>query len=155
MARSVMSLKLPIGVATTYNAAVGARKGERSFMGRIVGGGEVARKQGAMAEDLAATYLGRRGLRLLARNVRVRGGEIDLVCREGDEIVFVEVRLRSHAAYGGAAESIDARKQARLILAARHWLARNGEQPCRFDCILLDGLDPKRIRWIRDAFAAD
>ncbi len=111
--------------------------------------------QGAAAEQLAADYLLGRGLRLVERNFRVRGGEIDLICRDGATTVFVEVRLRSRSDFGGAAASITIAKQARLILAARHWLQRHGETPCRFDCVLLDGLEPKNIEWIRDAFLAD
>ena len=111
--------------------------------------------QGAAAEQLAADYLQDRGLRLIERNFRVRGGEIDLVCRDGASTVFVEVRLRSHKDFGGAAASITATKQARLVLAARHWLQRHGETPCRFDCVLLDSLEPKNIEWLRNAFAAD
>lgn len=111
--------------------------------------------QGAAAEQLAADYLQGRGLRLVERNFRVRGGEIDLVCRDGATTVFVEVRLRSRKDFGGAAASITAMKQARLVLAARHWLQRNGEAPCRFDCVLLDGSEPKNIEWLRDAFSAD
>jgi putative endonuclease len=111
--------------------------------------------QGATAEQLAADYLLGRGLRLVERNFRVRGGEIDLVCRDGQTTVFVEVRLRSRSDFGGAAASINASKQARLILAARHWLQRHGESPCRFDCVLLDGLEPKNIEWLCDAFSAD
>lgn len=110
---------------------------------------------GERAETLAAQYLERRGLRLLARNFRVRGGEIDLVAREGKTLVFVEVRLRRNPAFGGAAESITARKRQRLILAARHWLLQHGEAPCRFDCILLDKLESGAIEWVKDAFAAD
>ena len=111
--------------------------------------------QGAAAEQLAADYLQNRGLRLVERNFRVRGGEIDLICRDGKSTVFVEVRLRSRGEFGGAAASITAAKQARLILAARHGLQRHGETPCRFDCVLLDGLEPKNIEWLRDAFSAD
>lgn len=111
--------------------------------------------KGAAAEQLAADHLLRHGLRLIERNFRVRGGEIDLVCRDGKTTVFVEVRLRSRGDFGGAAASITATKQARLILAARHWLLRHGETPCRFDCILLDGLEPKNIEWLRDAFSTD
>ena len=124
-------------------------------MGRIFGGGEAARKRGVVAEDLAAAFLTRSGLRVIERNYRERGREIDLVCRQGDEVVFVEVRYRGHSGYGGAGASIDARKRARLILAARLWLARHGEQACRFDCVLMDSLDGTRIEWVRDAFAAD
>lgn len=104
------------------------------------------------AAGAAADYLVARGLRVIARNFRVRGGEIDLVCRDRSSVVFVEVRARSRADYGGAAASITAAKQARLILAARHWLARHGEAPCRFDCVLIDG---GRIEWLKNAFAAD
>jgi putative endonuclease len=110
---------------------------------------------GARAETLAATYLKARGLRLLARNFRVRGGEIDLVAQEGGATVFVEVRLRRSSRFGGAAESITAAKRRRLILAARHWLLEHGETPCRFDCILLNRLELSAIEWIRHAFEAD
>lgn len=108
--------------------------------------------KGAAAEELAAQHLAKHGLRLVERNFRVRGGEIDLICRDGSSVVFVEVRLRRRSDYGGAAASITAAKQARIIMAARHWLARHGECPCRFDCVLLDG---EHIEWLRDAFAAD
>jgi putative endonuclease len=108
--------------------------------------------QGAVAEDLAARFLVERGLRVVGRNFRVRGGEIDLICRDSATVVFVEVRLRRRADYGGAGASINAAKQAKLVMAARHWLARHGEAPCRFDCILMDG---NNIEWLRDAFSAD
>ncbi len=117
--------------------------------------GILAQSKGAAGEQLAADYLQRRGLTLVERNFRVRGGEIDLICRDGRTTVFVEVRLRSRGDFGGAAASITAAKQARLILAARNWLRDHGETPCRFDCVLLDGLDPKNIEWLRDAFSAD
>lgn len=111
--------------------------------------------KGAAAEQLAADYLQRQGLKHVERNFRVKGGEIDLICRDGKTTVFVEVRLRSNGNFGGAAASITAAKQARLILAARHWLLRHGDTPCRFDCILLDGLGQNNIEWLRDAFSAD
>ena len=111
--------------------------------------------KGAAAEQLATDYLARQGLSVIERNFRVRGGEIDLICRDGESTVFVEVRLRSRSDFGGAAGSITPTKQARLILAARHWLLRHGETPCRFDCVLLDGLDKHSIEWLRDAFTAD
>jgi putative endonuclease len=110
--------------------------------------------KGEAAEQLAANYLQGRGLRLVERNFRVRGGEIDLICRDGQTTVFVEVRLRSRSDFGGAAASITASKQARLILAARHWLQRHGETPCRFDCVLLDRLESENIEWLRNAFCA-
>lgn len=111
--------------------------------------------KGAAAEDEAARHLAAHGLRVIERNFRVRGGEIDLICRDGEAVVFVEVRLRRNLGFGGAGGSITATKQARIVMAARHWLARHrqyGEAPCRFDCVLLDG---DSVEWLRDAFAAD
>jgi putative endonuclease len=112
--------------------------------------GKAAQSIGAEAEQRAAEYLAHRGLAMVARNYRCRGGEIDLVMRDGPVLVFVEVRARSVSRFGGAAESITTRKQARVILAARHYLARHGlDVPCRFDALLLDG---DRMEWIRSAF---
>lgn len=110
---------------------------------------------GDRAETLVATYLGRHGLRLLVRNFRCRGGEIDLICRDGATVVFVEVRLRQHRGYGGAAASVTVGKQRRITLAARHYLSQQGyEADCRFDCVLLDALDETRLEWIKHAFDA-
>lgn len=108
--------------------------------------------KGNAGEDRAARYLEGCGLRVVERNFRVRGGEIDLVCRDGAYTVFVEVRLRSGHGFGGAAASITAAKQAKLILAAQHWQARHGETASRFDCVLIDG---DQLEWIKDAFSAD
>ena len=109
---------------------------------------------GARAEEQAARFLAGRGLKILARNYRGRGGEIDLVCRDGATLVFVEVRLRTNRDFGGAAASIGPTKQRRLILAARHWLQRHGESPCRFDAVLVEGAEG-RIEWLRGVFSAD
>jgi putative endonuclease len=107
--------------------------------------------RGERAESLAAEFLVRRGLSLVTRNFRTRQGEIDLVMRDGDTYVFVEVRLRAPSRFGGAAASITAAKQARLVAAAEAYLAQLGrEPPCRFDAVLLDALDASRIRWERD-----
>ena len=106
---------------------------------------------GARAEALATDYLARQGLVFVARNFRTRRGEIDVIVRDRDTLVFVEVRLRSRAAYGGAAASITPAKRARLLAAAHAYLATLArEPPCRFDAILLDGLDPARIAWERN-----
>jgi putative endonuclease len=110
---------------------------------------------GARAEALAATWLERQGLSVLERNFRVRGGEIDLVCRDGRSLVFVEIRLRRNAGFGGAAASITANKRRRLVLAARHYLARQPDADCRFDCVLMDALSESAIEWVRNAFSAD
>jgi putative endonuclease len=106
--------------------------------------------RGAAAEALAASYLATRGLMIVQRNYRCRGGEIDLIARDGEVLVFVEVRLRRNRAFGTAAESITAAKRRRLRLAARHYLARLGrEPPCRFDAVLLDALETENIEWLR------
>ena len=113
---------------------------------------------GNAAEGLASTHLERAGLRILTRNYRVRGGEIDCIALDGQTLVFVEVRLRRNARFGGAGASIDHRKQQRIIHAARCYLLRyprQAERPCRFDCILLDSLDTDHLEWIKDAFQTD
>ncbi len=113
---------------------------------------------GARAEELCAEMLHKAGLRVLARNWRCRHGEIDLVAEDRGTLVFAEVRFRRDARFGGAAESITAAKQSRLIAAARLYLMRRrnaGAEPvCRFDVLLLDSLEAERIRWIRNAFTA-
>ena len=82
----------------------------------------------------------------------MRGGEIDLIFRDGKVLVFVEVRQRSRSDFGGAAASITASKRQRLILAAQHYLLKHPDYDCRFDCILIDG---DRLEWLRNAFSAD
>ena len=111
--------------------------------------------RGREAEALAAQYLECYGVRDITRNFRIRGGEIDLICRDGKVLVFVEVRLRTRSDFGGAAASITASKQRRIILAAQHYLLGKPECDCRFDCILLDGLNTNQIEWIKNAFSAD
>jgi putative endonuclease len=108
--------------------------------------------RGREAEDQAARYLEQRGLRVIARNFRIRGGEIDLICRDGKVLVFVEVRQRSRRDYGGAAASITLTKQRRIILAAQHYLAGKPDCDCRFDCVVMEG---ERLEWLKDAFSAD
>lgn len=111
-----------------------------------------ARARGLAAEEAAARFLEAKGLAIVARNYRTRFGEVDLVVREGATLVFVEVRRRSWRAWGGAAASVDSRKQARLVAAARHYLARLGAEPaCRFDVVTWDG-DDGPPAWIRGAF---
>ncbi|HUG77041.1 MAG TPA: YraN family protein [Burkholderiales bacterium] len=106
---------------------------------------------GARAEDLCAGVLKAAGLRLIERNWRCRLGEIDLIAEERGTLVFAEVRMRSGAAFGGAAESVTAAKRSRLVAAARLYLARRPGASCRFDVFLVEG-DPGRVQWIRDAF---
>jgi putative endonuclease len=109
---------------------------------------------GRQAETRAWQYLRERGLRLRERNYRSRRGELDLVVEDGDSLVFVEVRYRSHPGYGSGAESVDRRKQARLIACAQHYMQRHPQlarRPCRFDVISV-GAAGGAVEWIRDAF---
>ncbi|MFA5371299.1 MAG: YraN family protein [Sideroxydans sp.] len=111
-------------------------------------------KAGAQAEQTAAKFLQQQGLQLLQTNYRCRFGEIDLILQDDATLVFAEVRLRSRCDFGGAAASIDAHKQHKLILTARHYLSRVSPLPlCRFDALLLtDAADAARIEWIKGAF---
>jgi putative endonuclease len=108
-------------------------------------------KPGARAELIAAEHLQRHGLALIQSNYHCRFGEIDLILRDGETLVFAEVRQRSRNDFGGAAASIDQHKQRRLILTAQHYLASLSRQPpCRFDAVLLDAAD--NIEWVKNAF---
>ena len=110
---------------------------------------------GRAYEAAAADHLRGAGLAEVARNVRCRHGEIDLVMRDGRVVVFAEVRYRRHAEFGGAAGSVDARKQARLAAAARWYLSQYpalAREACRFDVVAVTGEAPYRIDWLRDAF---
>jgi putative endonuclease len=111
----------------------------------------MSRAAGLRAERLAADHLRTLGFRVLETNYTCKGGEIDLVCEDGDTLVFVEVRLRTRNDFGGAAASITARKRARMAAAASLYLARlSRTPPCRFDAVLLDKIDISRIEWLKD-----
>jgi putative endonuclease len=114
------------------------------------------KQAGDAAEDRALAHLLAGGLKLLARNYRTPGrggGEIDLVMRDsGGTLVFVEVRQRGSRDFGGAAASVSATKQRRIVFAARHYLMRLGAPPpCRFDVVTVES---GRIEWLRAAFDA-
>lgn len=112
-------------------------------------------RAGDAAESAAARHLVALGCELVARNARYPEGELDLIVRERDVLVFVEVRMRTSRAFGGASGSVDRFKQKRLARAAQHWLLQHvGERwpACRFDVVTVDG--DGTIEWIRDAFAA-
>ena len=118
--------------------------------------GASTRVRGAAAEDQALAHLERAGLRLVERNYRTPGrggGEIDLILRDSDgTLVFVEVRARASGAQGGAAASVGAAKQRRIVFVARHYLLRlPAPPPCRFDVVAIEG---ERIEWLRAAFDA-
>lgn len=125
---------------------------------RIAGGGSDAHALGRMAEETACRFLLSRGLTLLERNFRHRHLEIDLIMQEKTCIVFVEVRCRSSSRFGSALESVDRRKQEKLIAAAQHYLlshARAAKHSARFDVIsVTPDAREADIEWIRDAFGA-
>jgi len=129
----------------------------RAFIVRPVD--DAGQADGARSEANAARFLHRHGLRTVARNHRCRGGEIDLICRDGRVLVFVEVRMRQHGDYGGAGASITTAKRRRIVLAARHWLATRNRwdqtAPCRFDVVLMRHADDPAPEWIANAFDAE
>lgn len=105
-------------------------------------------QQGRLWEQRALTYLKLRGLTPVAVNYTCRGGEIDLIMRDRDTLVFVEVRQRDGAGYGGAASSISPAKVRRLVRAAQTYLLRYTRlPPCRFDVLAVDG---EKIDWLRN-----
>jgi putative endonuclease len=106
------------------------------------------RARGRQGEDDALAYLLLQGLVLLQRNYLCKGGELDLIMRDGASVVFVEVRLRSSATFGGALASITPVKQRRMVVAAQTWLlAQTSLPPCRFDALAIDG---GRISWLKN-----
>ena len=136
----------------------GAVNGAQALPGQVT-----TKWRGDAAESAARAHLVRSGLKFMEANYRTPGrggGEIDLVMRAPDgTLVFVEVRQRSAASHGGAAASIGAVKQQRIILAARHYLMRFASPPpCRFDVVLVHGAlhegPQARIEWLPAAFDA-
>ncbi len=112
---------------------------------------------GFAAEDLARNYLGSQGLTWVESNYRCRMGEIDLIMRDKEYLVFVEVRARTSIAYGGGVQSITPGKRQKLLRTATLYLQTKklyDKQPCRFDVLSLDGASPQ-ITWIKNAFGAD
>jgi putative endonuclease len=113
------------------------------------------RAAGADAEERARRYLERQGLVMVERNFHSRRGEIDLVMRDGDTLVFVEVRFRRNSRFGTAAESVTPAKQRRIIDAARYFLncrRQWNDCICRFDVLAISGQTPQDMAWIKDAF---
>ena len=109
-------------------------------------------------EQRACDELERAGLKLLARNYTTRHGELDLVMRDGDAVVFVEVRQRG-GGHGSAAASVTRSKREKLLRTASLWLAANPQhahRPCRFDVVSYDGRgEATAAQWLRGAFDAD
>lgn len=120
--------------------------------------GDTRRQTGVAAEAAAAAFLEHAGLRIIDRNVRFAHGEIDLVCREGDVLVFVEVKSRRAHWGDGPASAVSALKQWRLTRLAHHYLKwrRLGEPRCRFDVVAVTVGDDGAVslRHLRGAFEA-
>jgi putative endonuclease len=115
--------------------------------------------EGSAWEDIAAEHLAQQGLQVIARGYRCRGGELDLVCEDGDQLVIVEVRARRHTSHGGAAATVNWRKRRKIIFAARHFLMTHPDRydaPVRFDVVAIDNKDDAKptIDWITNAFDA-
>jgi len=110
---------------------------------------------GAQAEQWTSRHLQQQGLKLIAHNYRGRFGEIDLIMQDGPSLVFIEVRLRRNADFGGAAASIDSRKQQRIIRTAQQYLSGLDHiPPCRFDVVLMDDAQGHNLQWLKNAFDA-
>ena len=115
-------------------------------------------QRGKIAEDKALAYLQCNGLTLHQRNYRTPYGEIDLIMVDADlhELIFVEVRFRVSDRFGGPAQSVDRRKQGKLIASAEYFRQQNNrfiDSPCRFDVVTLSGgLEKGSLQWYRNAF---
>ena len=110
------------------------------------------RSDGAFYEEKAACYLKDRGLEIIERNVRSRSGEIDIIARDEDAFVFIEVKYRSGDGAGDPAEAVGPLKQKTIRRQALYWMAKKGLDdltPCRFDVVSIAGT---KIRWIKNAF---
>jgi len=117
----------------------------------------VRQRRGAAAEELAVGYLTARGIIVLARNIRCRGGEIDILCLDGRLLAVIEVRQRARCQFGGALASVTRAKQRKILRAARYVLQTSPalrRRLMRFDVIGVEGLpeDEHEISWIKDAF---
>lgn len=107
-------------------------------------------------EKRAVKYLTEKGLRIIAENYLCKMGEIDIIARDNQDLIFVEVRYRKSDLYGGSAASVDKKKQKRIILAAEHYLLKHkltNKVACRFDVIAITGsLEHLDFNWIKAAF---
>jgi len=108
---------------------------------------------GNETETAACRWLEQQGLFIMERNFRCKPGEIDIIARDGNTLVFVEVRQRSHRNFGDGFSSVDYRKQQKLIRAARWYLQERklfDQYPCRFDIVSARSVTD--LEWIKDAF---
>jgi putative endonuclease len=114
----------------------------------------IRQQRGAWGEDFACAYLEQQGLQLISRNYHSRYGEIDLIMQHQQILIFVEVRYRRSASHGSSAESVNSRKQQKIILTAQEYLQSLSEIPiCRFDVLAIMGtMQSVTVDWIQDAF---
>jgi len=144
-----------------YCDETGARKSPASFFNlaaafkRLFRKGPGGRRDGAYWENQAARFLRSRGYRIIARNVRMRRGELDIIAARGEQTVFVEVKQRKGGEFGGGLYAVDLRKRHRLLSAAKEFLSREGltDRPCRFDTVIIDtSVTPPDFNHIENAF---
>lgn len=113
---------------------------------------------GNLGEDAAVKYLKKNKYIILERNFNVHGGEIDIIAKKGDYVIFVEVKTRSNDDFGGGLEAVNITKQQRLIKAAQVYMLKLGEVPVRFDVVVVNGsmrgkkLSVENIEHIENAF---
>jgi len=112
---------------------------------------------GDNAEKQAADFLISNGLSVIAKNVSSKFGEVDIICKDNETIVFVEVKYRKSSSYGGAISTVSKTKQQKLKLCASFYLQQLGlneyNTPCRFDVVTLQGsLDKPQLTWLKNAF---
>lgn len=114
---------------------------------------------GQKAEQLAAKYLRKQGVRILDRNKRYACGELDIVASDGISHIFVEVKYRTSTEFGSASEMVSKGKQMKLVRAAKLWLQENDPsetKACRFDVIAInDSKSLDGIEWIKNAFTPE
>lgn len=116
------------------------------------------REFGENLEKLAAKHLSRQGLKIVTENYLCKMGEIDIIARDNQDLVFIEVRYRKSEAFGGSVASVDEKKQKRVILAASHYLQKHkltNKVACRFDVFAITGsLNKLNYNWIKAAFGS-
>lgn len=111
--------------------------------------------KGELYEQLALDYLQQQGLSLVCRNFQCKAGEIDLVMRQGEQLLFIEVKYRAGNAFGGALAAVTVAKQQKLLRAVRWYLQQHGghNQPCRIDVLAIEGREPFHYNWLQNAFS--
>lgn len=116
----------------------------------------MANTLGVLYEQLAEHYLQQQGLSSVTRNYNTKLGELDLVMRQGEQLVFVEVKYRASNSYGGASAAISYRQQQKLLRTAQLYLQRSKHTgPCRFDVLTISGTEPYQFNWIQNAIQAN